>query len=177
MLMIDIFIVVLLGWAVFSGWRNGLVKELLSSAGFLVGLLVAATCYSYLGKYLAVEGTESNMLTSVIAFFLLWIVVPIALGLVANVLTRAVRGMSLGMPNSILGALVSFLKFFLLISCVLNVMEALHIMNEEKTASSHLYRPVTESLRLFFPDNGGNADGDGGTTKSDTVWVDMTKKH
>ncbi len=174
--MIDIFIVVLLGWAVFSGWRNGFVKELVSSAGFLVGLFVAATCYSYLGKYLAVEGTESNMLTSVIAFLLLWIVVPIALGFVANVLTRAVRGMRLGMPNSILGGLVSFLKFFLLLSCVFNVMEALSIMNEEKTASSRLYRPVTESLRLFFPENEGDAAADGGTAKSDTVWVDMTKK-
>ncbi len=173
--MIDIFIVVLLGWAAFSGWRNGFVKELLSSAGFLVGLLVAATCYSYLGKYLAVDGTESNMMTSVIAFFLLWIIVPITLGLVANVLTKAVKGMRLGMPNSMLGAAVSFLKFFLLLSCVLNVMEALHIMNAEKTASSRLYRPVTESLRLFFPSQDGDAAQDEGT-KSDTVWVDMTKK-
>ena len=129
--MIDLFILVLMIWAAFNGWRNGFIKEVVSSVGFLAGLLIAATCYSTFGEYLAVTGTESNMFTSVVAFFLLWIVVPIVLGLVANILTKALKGMQLGLPNSILGALVSLVKYVVLISCVLNVMQALHILNEE----------------------------------------------
>ena len=39
---IDIFIIVLTVWALVSGWRNGFLKELVSSLGFLAGLLVAA---------------------------------------------------------------------------------------------------------------------------------------
>lgn len=175
--MIDLFIVVLLGWAAFSGWRAGFIKELISSVGFLVGLFIAATCYSTFSESLAISGTETNIVTNLIAFFLLWIIVPIVLGFAANILTKALKGMKLGMPNSILGALVSFLKYFILLSCVLNVMRALGIMNEERTASSHLYTPVTETLQLFFPeeqtvgDSGKNAD-----TKADTVWIDMTGK-
>ena len=49
--------------AAFNGWRNGLLKEFVSSVGLLVGLLVAATCYSSFGEYLAVEGSETNMFT------------------------------------------------------------------------------------------------------------------
>ena len=105
--MLDIFIIVVLLWALFSGWRAGFIKEVASMVGALVGLLVAATCYSSFGEYLAVNGSETNMVTSVIAFFLLWIFVPIVLGYVANVLTKSLKGMKLGMPNSILGALVS----------------------------------------------------------------------
>ena len=120
--MIDLFVIILVLWAAFSGWRNGFLKEIISSAGFLIGLFVAATCYATLGKYLSVDGTETNMFTSIVAFFILWIIVPIALGFVANLLTKAMKGIQLGMPNSILGALVGILKYALLISCVFNAM-------------------------------------------------------
>lgn len=175
--MIDIFIIVLLLWASFSGWRAGFLKEVISSLGFLVGLLVAVSCYSAFGESLAVQGTETNIFTNIVAFFLLWIVVPIILGFVANVLTKALKGMRLGMPNSMLGAAVSVLKYFILVSCVLNVMGALHIMNEERAASSHLYKPVTEALQVFLPDAVAGDQGeaqDSDSLQNDTIWVDVT---
>ena len=175
--MIDLFILVLMIWAAFNGWRNGFIKEVVSSVGFLAGLLIAATCYSTFGEYLAVTGTESNMFTSVVAFFLLWIVVPIVLGLVANILTKALKGMQLGLPNSILGALVSLVKYVVLISCVLNVMQALHILNEEKTEDSNLYAPVTGVLQWLWENHGTLMPADeADTLKNDTVWVDMTNR-
>ena len=175
--MIDLFILVLMIWAAFNGWRNGFIKEVVSSVGFLAGLLIAATCYSTFGEYLAVTGTESNMFTSVVAFFLLWIVVPIVLGLVANILTKALKGMQLGLPNSILGALVSLVKYVVLISCVLNVMQAVHILNEEKTVDSKLYAPVTGVLQWLWENHGTLMPADeADTLKNDTVWVDMTNR-
>ena len=175
--MIDLFILVLMIWAAFNGWRNGFIKEVVSSVGFLAGLLIAATCYSTFGEYLAVTGTETNMFTSVVAFFLLWIVVPIVLGLVANILTKALKGMQLGLPNSILGALVSLVKYVVLISCVLNVMQALHILNEEKTVDSKLYAPVTGVLQWLWENHGTLMPADEtDTLKNDTVWVDMTNR-
>ena len=39
--MIDLFILVLIVWAAFSGWRHGLVKEIISTVGLLAGLLMA----------------------------------------------------------------------------------------------------------------------------------------
>lgn len=177
--MLDIFIIVLLVWAAFSGWRAGFIKEVVSAVGFLVGLFVAATCYSQLGEYLAVNGSETNMTTSVIAFLLLWIVVPILLGLVANLFTKALHGLDLGWLNSILGATVSMFKFFILLSCVLNVMEALHIMNPERVTGSRLYAPVTSALRFVADKAIDSVDSyalpDDGAT-ADTVWVDMKKQ-
>lgn len=176
--MIDIFILILLLWAAFSGWRSGFLKEVVSTVGFLVGLFVAATCYKTFGQYLAVNGSEANMLTSIIAFLLLWVIVPIVLGLVANMLTKALKGMQLGLPNSILGAAVSVTKYLILMSCVLNVMETLHIMNTEKSESSHLYKPVTGALQYFFPKDSTHLErmNDWMNQKNDTVWIDFTKK-
>lgn len=176
--MIDIFILILLLWAAFSGWCSGFLKEVVSTVGFLVGLFVAATCYKTFGQYLAVNGSEANMLTSIIAFLLLWVIVPIVLGLVANILTKALKGMQLGLPNSILGAAVSVTKYLILMSCVLNVMETLHIMNTEKSESSHLYKPVTGALQYFFPKDSTHLErmNDWMNQKNDTVWIDFTKK-
>lgn len=176
--MIDLFIIVLLLWAAFSGWRAGLVKEVFSAGGFLVGLCVAATCYDSFGEYLAVDGSESNMFTGVLAFFILWIIVPIVLGFVANVLTRTLEVMCLGMPNSILGAVVGVIKYWVLMSCVLNVMEGLHIMNEGKKADSHLYAPVAGTMQFFFPEGPTRVEpADSRAAGNDTVWVNMRKQY
>lgn len=174
--MIDIFVVIMLLWAAWRGWQAGLLKEVVSTVGFLVGLFVAATCYKAFGEYLAVNGSETNMVTSIVAFLLLWIAVPIVLGLLANILTKALKGMHLGLPNSVLGALTGALKYFILLSCVFNAMNALHIMNEEKTGQSRLYKPVTGALNLLFPSDSASVETDSAAVeKNDTVWVDMTK--
>lgn len=174
--MIDLFIIVLLLWAAFSGWRAGFVKEVISAVGFLVGLCVAATCYDSFGEYLAVDGSESNMFTSVLAFFILWIIVPIVLGFVANVFTRALEVLCLGMPNSMLGAVVGVIKYWVLMSCVLNAMEGLHIMNEGKKADSHLYAPVAGTMQFFFPEGPARVEP-ADSWAADTVWVNMRKQY
>lgn len=176
--MLDLFILIVIAWSLISGWRAGLLKEVISSVGFLIGLLVAATCYNTLGEYLSVSGTESNMMTSVIAFFLLWIVAPIVLGFVANLLTKGLKGLRLGWINSSLGALVSLVKYIVLLSCVLNVMGALHIIDEQKTGDSHLFSPVSSVVTLLVheivsPQQNAPAQD---SVQSDTVWVDVSHK-
>lgn len=177
--MLDIFILVVLVWALYSGWRNGLVREIASFGGYLFGLLVAATCYSTFGRYLTVEGSQVSVLTSIIAFFTLWVVTPIALGLAANVFTHVLRSLHLGGLNSLAGAAVSVLKFTVLLSCVLSVMSALHILNEERVAGSRLYTPIRGVLSgvvdwaigdsvkpMPAADHAASSDGD-------IVWIDV----
>lgn len=170
--MLDLFIIVVLAWAGWRGWRAGLIKEVVSAVGFFAGLLIAAVLYETLGEYLAVNGTESNMVTSLIAFFLLWIVVPIMLGMAGNMLTRFLKGMKLGIPNSILGALVGVFKFWVLLCCVLYAMGALHILNEERVNESRLYGVVMGPAHLFVHGDAPAADSTE-QVKADTVWVQM----
>lgn len=176
--MLDIFILIVLVWSLYSGWRAGLVREISSTVGYLVGLLIAATCYSSFGQYLAVSGSESNIITSLIAFALLWILVPIALGFVANMLTRTLRGLHLGWLNSLLGAAVSLLKFAILLSCLLSAMSALGILNEQRTASSQLYAPfksiLSEAVDQVVSKSAAGAKSDSADQeRSDTTWIDV----
>lgn len=180
--MLDIFIIIVVVWAIFSGWRNGLVKEIASFGGYLFGLFIAASCYSTFGEYLAVNGSQGNIITSIVAFFILWVISPIALGLAANVFTKVLKSLRLGGINSLAGAGVSFVKFTLLLSCILNVMSALHILNEERAASSVLYEPVSGMLSSVIDwvmDDSvtpmEHADRPA-TAAGDTVWIDVPQK-
>ncbi len=172
---IDLFIALVLIWALYNGWRQGLLRELVSALGWLVGLFVAATCYSLLGEYLTVDGTESNQMTSIAAFLILWIAVPIFLGFVATLITKVVKGKTIGMPNAILGALVSGLKFLVLLSCAFNVMSGLHILDKERTQDSLLYTPVRSVLVALFANPDESKPDNSQTAPGDTVWIDMTK--
>lgn len=168
---IDLFIIILFIWALFNGWRNGFLKEVVSAGGFIVGLLVAALFYQTLGAYLAVDGSKVNMVTSIVAFLILWIMTPCILGFVATNLTRALRSIHLSLPNSLLGAAVSALKFLILISCVLNMMNVLGIMNQERTRDSHLYGPVKGVLTFIFHETAAAAGEQLDEMKNDTTWI------
>ena len=145
---LDIFIGIVLLFALVRGMMNGLIKEIASTIGFLLGLLVAATCYETLGEYLTVDGSEVNMFTSIVAFLLLWIIVPIIFGLIASLITKALNLTVLGVVNRILGGVLSMAKFVILLSCVLNVMVSLNILNNERTEGSVLLEPV-QSISKF----------------------------
>ena len=107
---------------------------------------MAAVLYVVLGHWLTVDGSEANQVLSIIAFLILCIIMPLALGFVASSLTTMVRGIRLGLPNSLLGSAVSVVKFALLISFALNMMGNLNILNAERTAGSRLYAPTTALL-------------------------------
>jgi len=182
-MLLDIFILVVLLWAVISGWRNGFLKELVSTGGMLLGLILAALLYSWLKDELAIMGTQTNMVLNIVAFLILWIILPIVLGFVATALTKALKAVHLSLPNSLLGALVSVVKFTLLLSCILYMMSALRILDEEKTADSKLYEPVKGALTFAMQHVAGYAEDkisdyrDRKAAERDTtIWVDVTKK-
>jgi uncharacterized membrane protein required for colicin V production len=178
---------------VISGWRNGFVKEAFSTVGMIVGLVLAGVAYLYFGEdFLAIKGSETNMVLSIGAFILLWICLPLFFGLIANILTKAIEGLRLGIVNSLLGVGFSVLKFVLLLSCVLNMMAKLNIADQKIMGDSVLLAPatavlpfideqvgVTDSLENYkgaFKDKVKEAAVDQIMGEEDTVWVEF-KNH
>lgn len=169
--LIDFVILLLVIWAIYKGWRQGFLKEIISMIGFVVGLFVAAGLYSAFGEFLAPRFGTSPTIANIIAFLVLWIVVPIALGLVANLLTKALKGMKLGVPNSVLGSVVSLIKYLVLMSCVFNVMSFLGIVSQAKAEESFFYEPVKNSLGNAFKAYRENHTDKSSAQDQDSVYV------
>ena len=149
---IDLFICVLLLWAIISGWRDGFLKEVFSTLGVVLGLVIAAALYFYIASdYFEITGSDTNQWLNIGAFLILWIIMPLVLGLIANILTKALEGILLGLPNSLLGAAFSVVKFVILISCVLSMMGSLKIIDRKMVKDSKLYEPIV-SITPFIKD-------------------------
>ncbi len=91
------------------GLKNGFLKELASLTGFFVGLFIAWKYYEQLGG-------------GVLSFLGLWIVTPIALGLLASLATKLLDWTLVGgMLNRVLGCVFGVTKWAVLILCLMVV--------------------------------------------------------
>lgn len=172
---IDVVIILLVLWAAYNGWKRGLIKEIISMIGFFVGLFVAYELYTTFGNYLAPSlssnATAGRYLGYFVAFVGLWIVVPILLGVLANLVTRSLKLIHLGLINSLGGALVSTAKYVILMSFVFSAMNFLGIMSREKKDASLLYKPVASLAETVFNGKEKPQSATSEEEKSDTLWV------
>ena len=182
---IDLAIILLVLWSVYHGWKQGLCKELTSMVGFFVGLFVAYRLYDAFGNWLAprivTSAVVSDYLIKALAFVILWIVVPILLGVAANVLTRSFKGLHLGKLNSMAGAVVSLAKYIILISFVFGAMDYVGLMDNQKKKDSVFYSSLAAVAQGFFegkeplqaqPEETTNGD-DLEEEETDTIWIDI----
>lgn len=179
MAFVDIFVVAVLLLALWQGWQAGFLKQLASFVGLLVGLFIASSLYSALGDYLAPRMGAGISITRFLAFVLLWIVVPIVLGMLATLLTKALPGV-LGVPNRLLGMVVSTGKYLLLLSCLFNVMSFMHILSEQKQQKSFLFTPVKGALSFAFHEVSDKVKSKVKTeekTGNDTTYIYNNKNH
>jgi membrane protein required for colicin V production len=149
---LDVFILIVVVWALVKGWRSGLLREAASLVGFIIGLIVAKLLYGWLGAYLAPSLGTSPTLANIFAFIILWVVVPIALGIAARGLSKMIDDIPIvGKLNGLLGAGISFVKYMILLSCMVNVMAFIHIVDDEKqTQESAFYTPTKKFVGWAF---------------------------
>lgn len=105
--------IVLVGYGVIRGWCNGLIKELVSTVGFFVGLVLAYKFSDAVGG-----GT--------LVFLAIWIGAPLLLGMLASLVTKVIDHVFLvGGMNRLLGALLGAAKWAILLLCIHLVRSAL----------------------------------------------------
>ena len=100
------------------GLKNGLIKELASTAGFLVGIYIVWKYHCELGD-------------NILLCLLVWILVPVVFGLLASLVTKFLDFTIIGgLVGRVLGAVVGTFKWGLLVMCVMMMIDK---VNEWKT--------------------------------------------
>lgn len=153
--MIDILILLIVGIGAVSGFMKGFIRQLASILGLIVGLLAAKALYASLAEKLCPTLTESMTVAQIVAFVFIWIAVPLLFVLVASVLTKAAEAISLGWLNRWLGSGLGALKFLLLTSLAICVLEFIDgdnkLIDATKKSESLLYYPMETFAGVFFP--------------------------
>lgn len=152
---IDIIILIALGAGVIVGFMKGFIRQLASILGLIVGLLAAKALYTSLAVKLCPTVTDSMTVAQILAFVIIWIAVPLIFTLVASVLTKALEAVSLGWLNRMLGAGLGALKYLLLVSLVICVIQFIdsdsQLISQTKKEQCLLYYPMESFAGIFFP--------------------------
>ncbi len=107
----EVVCAVLLLYGLVKGWCNGLVKELCSMAGFVVGCIVAYYCHVHFGLGLGWT-------------LLLCILFPLGLGIAASLLSAVIKHAPVvGTLNRLFGSLLGAAKYGLLVVFVLKMID------------------------------------------------------
>ena len=129
---------------------GGFIRQVVSTTGFVVGLVLAFVLYAALGEWLAPLVGGDVTLGRALAFVLVWLGIPLALSLSAFVLTKVAETVHLGGLNRLGGTLLGGVKYLLFLSCVLNVGASLHLVPVAAAAQSYWYEPVRAVAGLAF---------------------------
>lgn len=153
---LDSILLFFIGVGVLLGWMGGFIKQLASILGLIVGFVAAKALYASLADELTpVMGDDHLTLVQIVAFILIWIAVPLGFSVVAGLLTKALEAVSLGWLNRWLGCGLGALKYMLIASVIICVLQWIDsdnkLISKTKKENSVLYYPMEKFAGIFAP--------------------------
>lgn len=152
---IDIVILVVLVSGAIAGFARGLIKQVASLAGLVIGLVAARMLYATVADMLQPVIGGSMSLAQVISFVLIWLAIPLFFALLANVITKAMEAIKLGWLNRITGAAFGLVKYLLIICLGIAVLDFVDkdslLIGEKTKTTSALYRPCKALTTYMVP--------------------------
>ncbi|MFI3248546.1 MAG: CvpA family protein [Rikenellaceae bacterium] len=148
---IDIIILLILAYALFEGFREGLVVQACS----IIGIAIAIWCGAKYGDWIAalfqIEGEYSSTWGFVITLILAIILVGIAARLARKVLHFA----GLGVVDHLLGMVISVVKYLIVMSLVLSafgfINSNIEMVSSNTLAKSKFYQPIVNVTNWATP--------------------------
>jgi membrane protein required for colicin V production len=155
---IDMFIMVLLVYAVFRGLTRGLVLQLASLAALIAGIYIALKFSGFTARFLikhwAMDYEYLYMVSLAITFTLVFILIHI----LGNMLDKVVQTSQLSFINKLAGAFFNICKVMLIMGVLLLFIDRLdqriNLLPKKAREGSFFYKPVTSITLLLFPSLG-----------------------
>lgn len=108
--LLDLFILIPVVWGCVRGFSKGLIMELATLAGLILGIIAAwyfaGTASEYLRQYFTFGETTAR----IISYVAIFIVVMLLAYLIGKIIEKTVDLIALGWLNKILGAIVGLIK-------------------------------------------------------------------
>lgn len=149
---IDIIAIAALAWAVFNGWRRGMIFQIGTLAGIILGFWVAGHYGAQVGHALRIP----DEFAAAGGFALLLVGVMILVAIVSRLLRKAFSFAGLGTLDIVLGILFSCIKMLVILCAAFWIFQLLNgsehrLVSGETLAASKLYRPILNIADWFIP--------------------------
>ena len=152
---LDIVLGIILVVGLFQGIKNGLFVELASLISLILGIYIAIK-FSFLARVMLSGLVQWNPKTiQITAFIITFLVVVVAISLLAKFLTGIANFAQLGILNNLGGGFFRLLKTILILSIFLNLFEKINFNNtfakKETLDKSLFYRPIQQAAQFIYP--------------------------
>ncbi len=153
---LDLIILSALGYGLYTGFRKGLVHMLLSLAGLLAAVFLAAQfserLIPWLGSHLKL-GPGSLRWTAYLTVFLGTLLL---VALISRLLGKLLKAAGLGWANRLSGAALSALKYLLILGLLLKLVDSVQqrfpVLPEDYAQGSRWQKPLmrsTDSILVY----------------------------
>ena len=151
----DIIIVIPLVWGAYKGFRKGFIIEIASFIALGLGIWGGIKFSSLSANYLSEMFEFSERLMPLISFSITFILIVIAVFFVAKMIQKVIKLVALGFINKAAGAVFGILKFGLILSVIINLINTvdaeIEFVDKEMKDSSLLYEPISKISPLIIP--------------------------
>ena len=155
MAILDIILLLCFIPAIVTGISKGFVRQVIDRVAILAAAWAAFHFSQILGPWLGQYITLDPSILNVVSFVLIAIVVAVILHLIGSLITNAMKALSLGFVNRLLGLVFGVLKVALILGLLILLFETLNsslqIVKPEATANAVVYNALKNAANAIFP--------------------------
>jgi membrane protein required for colicin V production len=151
----DLIFLVIFLWAAYKGFSKGLIIQAASLAALLLGILGAIKLSGYTAFVLTKKFNVTGEYLQLTAFAITFVLIVIAVHIIARLTEKFVKAVALDFVNRILGLLFSTIKIAFIISVILVIINIIDhktpFLPKDKVNKSLLYKPLSSLAPMLFP--------------------------
>ena len=152
---LDIIFLIPLLYALYRGFKKGIVHMISSLAALVLGIIGAIKLRPVFAGLLDSVFTISPEYMNVIAFAVAFVAIVMVVHLVAFLVEKLVKAVALSLVNRVLGMAFGLLVTAFVLSMILwpinEVNEQKQIIKPERIEGSLLYKPISAFAPAIFP--------------------------
>lgn len=152
---IDIIICIPLVWGLYKGFTKGLIIEAATFIAFGLGVWGGIHFSDLIAKKITEQFNWQSPYLPIISFAITFLGIIIIVYFIAKLVQRMVEGIALGVFNKIGGAIFGVLKFAMIISVIIFMMDAIEksypMISFKTKEESLLYKPLGKVAPMIIP--------------------------
>jgi membrane protein required for colicin V production len=152
---LDIIICIPLVWGLYKGFMKGLIVEAATVVAFALGVWGGITFSDFMAHQLTDWFNWKSPYLPVVSFALTFLIIIIVIFFLAKLIQRLAEGMALSIVNKLGGAVFGALKFAMMLSVVIFMMDAVEesypMISFKTKEESLLYRPIGKIAPTLIP--------------------------
>ncbi len=152
---VDIVLCIPIVWGLYKGFTKGFIIEMASLIAFGLGIWGATHFSELMARILKDKLDLHSPYMPVISFSLTFLTIVVVIFLLAKLVQKFAEGMALGPFNKIAGALFSALKYALLMSVFIFILDTIEkkipLVSLKQKEGSLLYAPLGKIAPYIIP--------------------------